>query len=145
MILSSSLLVSFSSSSLSPGEIAAQLAEQIALNWVLSLPYTGLALAPQLENFMHSYFSPSSLTPPFSFQLKWRSLHRYLLPIKWILHYQPHSPDLLYPPFISPIPLRFPGSLPGTYGKNSKSCTLYPLKIILEFKQAAPWAQHEKC
>lgn len=53
-------------------------------------------------------------------------------------------PDLLYPPFISLIPLRLPGCLPETYGKNSKSCTLYPLQIILEYKQSAPQAQHEK-
>lgn len=53
-------------------------------------------------------------------------------------------PGLLYPPFISLIPLRLPGCLPGTYGKNSKSCTLYPLQIILEYKQSAPQAQHEK-
>lgn len=106
--------------------------------------YSSPSFGSRLQNFMH--FSPSSLTapPPSLFQLKWRSLHWYLHPIKWILHYQPHSPDILYPPFISLLPLRFLGCLPGTYGKNSKSCKLHPLRIIPEFKQPAPWAQHVK-
>lgn len=46
------------------------------------------SLAWKLYAFFFSFFLNNPL--PF-FQLKWRSLHRYLLPIKWILHYQPHS------------------------------------------------------